>query len=152
MPDTRENRQALVELGRRPSSIRAGALRPARCPERRSRLSPCLVRGQDARRPAGTGAGADTGKTKGDLPCPKSKKPLTPEMVRDYVNSGGARCPFCGSDDIEAGPLEADADSAWGPVTCTACGREWQDVYLLGAIDLTDKNGQHTTIMPAPEG
>ncbi len=81
----------------------------------------------------------------------ESKKALTPEMVRDYIDCGGARCPFCGSDDIEAGRLEADADSAWGPVTCTACGREWQDVYFLGAIDLTAEDGSTTSITPECE-
>jgi hypothetical protein len=82
---------------------------------------------------------------------PETNQVLTPEMVRDYVNSGGARCPFCGSEDIEAGHVEAGADSAWGPVTCTACDGEWQDVYFLGAIDLISQDGSTTTITPECE-
>jgi transcription elongation factor Elf1 len=83
---------------------------------------------------------------------PETDRTLTQEMVRDDIDRGGARCPFCGSDEIEAGRLDAEADSAWGPVTCTACEQEWQDVSFLGAIDLTADDGQVTTIMPWREG
>jgi hypothetical protein len=77
---------------------------------------------------------------------------LTPQMVRDYVNAQGAYCPFCRSSEIEAGKVEADAASAWSRVTCNECGKEWQDVFFLGAVDIIDANGMYgDTVMPAPE-
>jgi hypothetical protein len=47
---------------------------------------------------------------------------LPPGMVRAYLDDGGGHCPFHASTDIEAGPPEADGDSAWRPVTCPGCG------------------------------
>jgi hypothetical protein len=77
-------------------------------------------------------------------------KLLTPEMVRDYVDCQGTHCPFCHSSEIEAGKVEADGASAWSPVTCNECGKEWQDVFFLGGVDLLDENGRcGGTIMPA---
>jgi hypothetical protein len=83
----------------------------------------------------------------------KKKVDLTPAMVKAYVASGGARCPYCGSDEIEAGPVEADGDSATGPVECHDCGEEWRDVFLLGAVDVLDENGRYAdTIEPGDDG
>jgi hypothetical protein len=82
----------------------------------------------------------------------ETEKPLTAEMVRHYVNAKGTHCPYCQSPDIEAGKVEADGASAWSHVTCNECGREWQDVFFLGAVDIIDANGIYgDTIMPAPE-
>jgi hypothetical protein len=82
----------------------------------------------------------------------ETDKALTPEMVRDYVNAQGAHFPYCCSPEIEAGKVEADAASAWSRVTCNDCGRQWQDVFRLGAIDILDENGNYgDTVMPAPE-
>jgi hypothetical protein len=73
-------------------------------------------------------------------------------MVRDYIASHGSSCPYCGSAEIGAGKVEADGDSAWSRVTCDDCGKAWQDVFFLGAIDILDANGSYSdTIMPACE-
>jgi len=55
---------------------------------------------------------------------------------KSYVVTGGVSCPFCRSKDIEGGHIEVDAGSAWQPVTCSACGREWEDVYRLVDIEI----------------
>ncbi len=79
-------------------------------------------------------------------------KPLTPQMVRSYIQCEGERCPYCGSDELESGPLEADGGSAWAPVECGRCGQEWRDVFFLGAIDTVNDLGAYCdTIMPAAE-
>lgn len=83
---------------------------------------------------------------------PTTSDELTPAMVRRYIDSEGSCCPYCGSDEIEAGPVEADADSSSGDVMCNACGKQWRDVYTLSAIDVLDENGRYkTTIGPGEE-
>jgi hypothetical protein len=78
-------------------------------------------------------------------------KTLTSEMVRRYIDCQGAHCPYCQSSEIEAGKVEADGASAWSQVTCNECGKEWQDVFFLGAVDVIDENGVYgDTIMPTP--
>jgi hypothetical protein len=81
-------------------------------------------------------------------------------MVRRYIACQGSHCPFCHSPETEAGKVEADAASDWSRVTCNECGKEWQDVFFLGAVDVIDEgavdvideNGIHgDTVMPAPE-
>ncbi len=70
-------------------------------------------------------------------------KELTSAMVEEYIERGGAKCPFCGSGDIEAGHVEADSDRVTGPVECLACGEEWRDVFYLRALDILDENGRY---------
>lgn len=60
---------------------------------------------------------------------------LSQKQKQKYVKSAGARCPYCNSDDIEAGKLEADGSSAWCGVECHSCGKEWSDVYALTTIE-----------------
>jgi transcription elongation factor Elf1 len=75
----------------------------------------------------------------------------TPEQVRAYVDADGGRCLFCGSAEIEAGPVEADADSAHGLVSCETCGGQWRDVFVLAAVDQVDDGGRYVdTVEPAP--
>jgi len=59
---------------------------------------------------------------------------LTPEEHALYVGRGGVRCPFCGSDDLHASTIQADAAIAWGRVSCCACLAEWDDQYQLTGI------------------
>jgi hypothetical protein len=83
---------------------------------------------------------------------PDSNEPLTSEMVRRYIADHGALCPFCRSPEIEGGRLDAEADCAWAPVSCAACGRRWQDVFHLGALGLVGADGSITTVGPAGDG
>lgn len=50
---------------------------------------------------------------------------------QEYVEKGGCTCPFCGSDDIEGGPFNADAGYATQEVSCNECDRSWEDQYKL---------------------
>ena len=60
---------------------------------------------------------------------------FTPEQKEEYINKQGNFCPYCGSDDIEAEPLEPGGDEAWAVVTCDVCGKEWRDIYHLTDIE-----------------
>ena len=53
-----------------------------------------------------------------------------------YVHNDACVCPFCGSDDIEAGPME---EAACQPVRCNACGEEWEDIYQLVGVRYNGK-------------
>ncbi len=56
------------------------------------------------------------------------REPMTSEQ---YVELGGIRCPFCGSQDIVGGPFEADAGGATQEVDCSRCDKSWLDIYTL---------------------
>lgn len=54
-----------------------------------------------------------------------------------YVAKGGSICPNCGSSDINGGPVEVDASTAWQEITCQDCSASWNDLYqLTGYADL----------------
>lgn len=63
--------------------------------------------------------------------------PLSEEKEREYVESGGTRCPHCGSENMETGAVQIDGPDAWADVQCTGCGEEWRDCYkLIGILPL----------------
>lgn len=53
-----------------------------------------------------------------------------------YVENGGVRCIYCGSEDISQRSLNTDAGIAWATVVCGACGNSWRDQYKLTGVDL----------------
>jgi transposase-like protein len=65
-----------------------------------------------------------------DPPVADPPDPSRPDWKR-YVEHKGLACPYCGSNDLEAGIMDADGGYAWQPVTCNGCDREWQDRYKL---------------------
>jgi len=58
---------------------------------------------------------------------------LTNEQLRDYI-AKPHHCPWCESDDIEAGGFDADSNYASCSVHCNACNREWEDIYRIVGI------------------
>lgn len=79
----------------------------------------------------------------------KEFKP-TPEVVREYVESGGAFCLKCGSPDTVWEPkvhTNAGPTSAWWVTRCTHCGYVWQDVLRLTTVDLMDQATEEVTDM-----
>lgn len=63
---------------------------------------------------------------------------LTTKQKRDYIRSAGSHCPHCKSQSITASHFESDVSSAWQPVRCDDCGKEWNDVYKLVGIEDAD--------------
>tara|TARA_Y100000034_G_C6646851_1_gene282998 strand:- start:303 stop:512 length:210 start_codon:yes stop_codon:yes gene_type:complete len=61
---------------------------------------------------------------------------LTKEQKQNYLDKKGCVCPFCGSENIEAGPLEADGMVAWSSVGCDDCEKTWQDEYNLVNVEM----------------
>jgi len=56
------------------------------------------------------------------------------DKVKPYIERGGVSCPFCESSDLEGRQFDVQAGTAWQPMKCTDCSREWNDVYTLDAI------------------
>lgn len=48
-----------------------------------------------------------------------------------YIDSGGVKCPYCGSKDMTCYPLQADGGYVWHNITCDKCSKQWKDVYKL---------------------
>lgn len=49
----------------------------------------------------------------------------------EYIAIEGARCPFCGGEDIERSLSEVDGAEITLEAVCASCERTWQDVYVL---------------------
>jgi hypothetical protein len=73
---------------------------------------------------------------KAKMPKPKSdaQPKLSDDAVRHYIEGGGARCPFCESEQIEGGPVEIDYGRAFQEMGCIDCDKTWNDVYALTGI------------------
>ena len=65
---------------------------------------------------------------------PKLRKHLMSD--EEYKRHDGSRCPFCESDDIEGGAMDAGGRDAGQEVSCTACGAVWWDIYKLYGYDV----------------
>lgn len=50
-----------------------------------------------------------------------------------YLNAPSS-CPYCGSEDISSGPIDADGTLASADVECKTCQGVWEDVYQLVEI------------------
>lgn len=62
------------------------------------------------------------------------KRGLTSVQVGDYIESGGANCPWCESDQIEGGSIEVDGEIASQNMTCNACDEKWVDNLRRSSI------------------
>jgi hypothetical protein len=76
-----------------------------------------------------------------DLNCPDDKtlaleEPAQPEdelaaRLRDYIKRGGFSCPFCGNEDIVGDSYEHEEGYVTQEISCSNCGKRWQDVLTL---------------------
>jgi hypothetical protein len=60
---------------------------------------------------------------------------LTEADALAYHQDNAGHCPYCKSDDISAGKMDSEGLTAWQDVECKACGRHWNEVFALVAID-----------------
>jgi len=63
---------------------------------------------------------------------------LTEKQKKEYINSGYSKCPNCKSEDIEGGHVEVNGASCWQPCFCHECNLEWNDIYTLSNIEVTN--------------
>jgi len=69
---------------------------------------------------------------------------------RTYLDKGGMVCPFCGSDQLDAGPMDDQEQVIYQNVVCRVCQREWTDSYTL--TGMTYGIGRHSTGCPGCGG
>lgn len=60
---------------------------------------------------------------------------LTKEQIREYIDHGGNKCPFCGTWDMSVSEGFFEGGNAWQDVVCNSCGAIWVDVYSLVTIE-----------------
>jgi len=60
---------------------------------------------------------------------------LTRIKKKKYLAECGNKCPYCRSANIVGHRTQTDSSSAWQKVTCSDCGKEWNDVYTLVDIE-----------------
>ena len=56
------------------------------------------------------------------------------EKAQEYLQQHGVVCPFCGTADIEGGPMNFDWGEIAQEVFCRECGEIWTDIYKLAAV------------------
>ena len=61
---------------------------------------------------------------------------------KEYKKKMGQCCPICQSENIEGGPVEIDALTAWQEMTCSDCGAGWSDYYDHSYYSI-DEEGNH---------
>jgi len=60
---------------------------------------------------------------------------LSDEQKKAYVESGGGKCPYCGSFNLEGQCMDADGSMSWQEIICLECHKRWNDVYKLSEIE-----------------
>ncbi|MFZ4438053.1 MAG: hypothetical protein ACOYOS_06460 [Syntrophales bacterium] len=65
---------------------------------------------------------------------------LTREQKREYIKTGGVRCPYCGSSQIDVEKTEI-SETAYQECRCW-CGKSWTDRYTLTGIDEEEERAE----------
>src|SRR5688572_8997575 len=60
---------------------------------------------------------------------------FAPERKRDYLASGGVRCPGCRSDNLVGGDLTVTDGAVYQDVRCFGCNITFTDVYRLAGVE-----------------
>lgn len=70
--------------------------------------------------------------------------------LRGYVEQGGGMCPYCTSQEVDAGQfrLVNNISQVQADVTCFACGAVWQNQYQLRSM--TPGEGPTQNVGPPP--
>ena len=59
---------------------------------------------------------------------------LTDAQKDNYLDEP-YKCPYCGSEDIEADNIEdCDDETVYRGLCCNSCGKAWDDVYILAGV------------------
>ncbi len=65
-------------------------------------------------------------------------------QIDRYIENGGDACPYCGSNDIEAGVREYAGKYMYQEITCNACGKFWDATFkLVSIIERENEAGQY---------
>lgn len=70
---------------------------------------------------------------------------MTKLTREEYVKEGGAKCPACGSNQLEGSFNFIGGGSMYQRIVCVECQAQWEDEYkLIGYVGLEEdeKEGQ----------
>ena len=56
-------------------------------------------------------------------------------LIKKYLKYNGQLCPVCNSNDLSAGTICIDADTALQAIDCSQCCSTWTDLYTLTTIE-----------------
>lgn len=65
---------------------------------------------------------------------PEIKQKLTSEDIKNYIDEGGVRCPYCGSYNISTYTphiVDEDRGGLVQKVCCGNCRKTWADFYKI---------------------
>jgi DNA-directed RNA polymerase subunit RPC12/RpoP len=65
---------------------------------------------------------------------------LSEEAKKKYLEDHGVRCPYCGSDNIDAQDADFLDDMMYQKVECLNCQKEWTDHYKLVDIGESEED------------
>ena len=67
---------------------------------------------------------------------------------KEYITSGGIKCPNCGQGNIDCtDSVETDIGCAWQNAKCEDCGLEWTDEYTLTNISCVSLDGEDVVLV-----
>jgi len=58
-------------------------------------------------------------------------KKISRKQKKDYINSGGTKCPACQSFNMTNELMKTDIGITWNKAMCCNCGAHWNDEYGL---------------------
>lgn len=56
---------------------------------------------------------------------------MNKKQKKEYLASGGEKCPVCDSTKVSPGPISPNGQQATAEVECLDCGHCWQETYTL---------------------
>ena len=69
----------------------------------------------------------------------------------EHTNSKGVACPYCGSHEIEGGPVEIHEGQTFQEVSCTSCNAAWQNEYTLVNTSMISHPKKYKTLPQTSE-
>ncbi len=72
---------------------------------------------------------------------------LTEEQKTKYLISPNA-CPYCGSDELSLGKVNADINRAMQNISCRQCKKRWTNIYALAQIEEDEWDMRRREIKP----
>lgn len=70
------------------------------------------------------------------------------KVAQLYLQGGGVRCLYCGSESLTGTDIRTDIGIAWQNISCDDCGEEWNDVYTLTGITVEERTTVDYTLDP----
>lgn len=61
----------------------------------------------------------------------RRQKYLNEDRIKQYLNTGGIKCPYCEGEDLKGEPFTSDTELVYQKIRCRVCNKAWLDIYTL---------------------